>query len=48
MTMAGRGAGADGRVLVRAISTTPSATIEWYDKLRATIAASQPLPGVIR
>jgi len=47
-TLAARGADANGRVLVRAVSATPAATLEWYDQLRATIAASQPLPGAIR
>jgi hypothetical protein len=47
-TVAARGADATGRVLVRAVMSTPAATLEWYDQLRATIAASQPQPGALR
>ena len=47
-TIAARGADANGRVLVRGVTSTPAATLEWYDQLRATIAASQPLPGALR
>ena len=48
VTIAARGASADGRILVRTLSSTPAATLEWFDELRAAIAASQPLPGALR
>ena len=47
-TIAARGAGPDGRILVRTLSSTPTVTLEWYDELRSAIAASQPLPGALR